>query len=112
MSNSPCLDCGACCACYRVSFYWREVSELEVTGVPLALTEKLNHHRMVMLGTNQKSPHCIALQGEIGVAVNCSIYDRRPSPCREFEAGTERCREARNKHGLADLEADWEIICA
>ncbi len=52
--------------------------------VPADLTEKLNETRACMKGTNQKNPRCIALTGEIGKRVACSIYENRPSPCREF----------------------------
>ncbi|GKS90285.1 hypothetical protein AVTE2539_12990 [Acidovorax sp. SUPP2539] len=27
----------------------------------------------------------------------------QPSPCREFEAGSDACRRARQRHGLAAL---------
>lgn len=32
-------------------------------------------------------PHlrCIALEGEVGLQVSCSIYHQRPSTCREFD---------------------------
>jgi Fe-S-cluster containining protein len=103
MEANPCLDCGACCACFRVSFYWGEISPVSSPGVPDEFTEKLNHHRAVMLGTNQKNPYCIALQGRIGENVSCGIYEQRPSPCREFAAGSEGCSSARKKHGMAEL---------
>ncbi len=58
---------------------------------------------------------CEQLNGKIGESVNCKIYDRRPSPCRSFEASYEhgvhnpRCDEARAKHGLRPLRLnDWK----
>jgi len=37
-SDNPCLSCGACCAAFRVSFYWREADGGESGGaVPPAL---------------------------------------------------------------------------
>lgn len=65
-----------------------------------------------MRGTDQQSPRCIALQGEIGGAVHCSIYALRASPCREFQASwvdgvhNERCDRARAAHGLSPLLPD------
>ena len=44
--------------------------------------------------------HCIALEGELGKSVSCSIYDDRPSACRQFEAGSESCLHLREKAGL------------
>lgn len=37
---NPCMTCGACCAYFRVSFYWAEASDGGGT-VPVHLTEPL-----------------------------------------------------------------------
>ena len=97
---NPCLDCGACCASFRVSFYW---SEAEARGLPAALTEQVNAWFSCMGGTNQARPHCIALEGAVGEAVSCRVYDQRPSPCREVEAGDGQCTKARTRHGLPSI---------
>lgn len=109
MSNpSPCLSCGACCAHFRVSFYWGEM--LGAGGlVPDHLTERVDLHRSCMAGTNQSEPRCVALQGVVGERVTCTIYPERPSPCREFNynGGTteynEGCDKARARFGLPPL---------
>lgn len=108
MSN-PCLSCGACCAHYRVSFHWSETERFLGGSTPAELTEKIGPHRVAMRGTGSASPRCIALEGEIGRAVHCSIYPQRPTPCREFTpswadgARNERCDSARAAHGLPPL---------
>jgi Fe-S-cluster containining protein len=62
-----------------------------------------------MRGTLSKPVRCVALKGELGKVVSCSIYAKRPSPCREFDAwladGTpdERCQQARASVGLPAL---------
>lgn len=105
----PCLQCGACCAHFRVSFYWAETDEITPDGVPFLLTDELLPWRRVMLGTNQPQPRCLALKGDIGNDVNCSIHLRRSSPCRDFQASWEvgihnpRCDEARAAWGLSPL---------
>jgi Fe-S-cluster containining protein len=41
---------------------------------------------------------CIALR-EVGGVFTCTIYERRPDACREFERGSRRClflRDTRN----------------
>ena len=104
----PCLTCGACCATFRVSFYWAE-------PVPAELTEPLNAFRAHMKhAPDPERPRCVALQGEIGRQVACSIYGERPTPCRDFEASYEkgepnpRCDRARERHGLQPLTPrDW-----
>lgn len=113
----PCLSCGACCAYFRVSFYWREAEASEnPLAVPVELTEDYNSQRRAMRGTNQKHhARCVALEGKIGERAACSVYTLRPSPCREFEASLEngthnpRCDQARAQHNLPPLRrADWE----
>ena len=37
---NPCMTCGACCAYFRVSFYWAEADDAG-GPVPSALTEPL-----------------------------------------------------------------------
>jgi Fe-S-cluster containining protein len=108
--RNPCLDCGACCAFYRVSFHWSETERSLGGATPAELTRKVGPHRAAMR-TESQSPRCVALDGTIGTAVSCSIYVRRPSPCREFQASwvngvrNELCDRARAAHGLPPLEA-------
>lgn len=110
----PCLRCGACCAYYRASFYWAEADDATPGGVPVSLTAQLTPHLRVMRGTDQPKPRCIALQGEIGQQVYCSIHLQRASVCRDYPPSYEdgspnpRCDQARAAHGLAALTAaDW-----
>lgn len=78
--------------------------------VPANLIEKLTESRACMKGTNQKSPRCIALSGTPGAQTACTIYNQRPSPCREFEAWDEKgmpnesCQKLRVALGLALLK--------
>lgn len=99
-AENPCLTCGACCATFRVSFYWAESA---ATGLPERLTEQVNLFYSCMAGTNQPSPRCRALEGTIGVQVACGVYSQRTSPCKELQAGDEKCNKARAKHGLPPL---------
>ena len=94
------MTCGACCAAYRVSFYWGEAA---ARNLPEALAEKLNAWLLCMKGTSQAQPHCAALTGTIGGRVQCSCYDARPTPCREVQEGDDQCRRARARYGLPPL---------
>lgn len=104
-----CQACGACCATYRVSFYQGELDDFPGGVVPSELVEKLTPVMACMRGTDRQPPRCVALRGEIGVAVTCSIYEFRPSPCREFAPlaavgrGDDACNSARRRHGLTEL---------
>lgn len=108
---SPCLACGACCAHFRVSFYWTEADDAPGGHVPAALTEHVQQHLRCMRGTNGAPRRCVALQGEIGRAVHCAIYAQRPSPCREFEpwrddgAPNADCQRLRAARSLPPLPA-------
>lgn len=107
---NPCLTCGACCACFRVSFYWAESDLAIPDGVPHHLAEHLQSHYLAMKGTGSRTPRCIALLGTIGKGVHCAIYLKRASVCRNFapswENGTvnEWCDKARLIWGLQPLD--------
>jgi Fe-S-cluster containining protein len=51
----PCLTCGACCASFRVSFYWAESDEAAVDSVPAALTCQVAPLLCAMKGTDQRA---------------------------------------------------------
>ena len=104
----PCVNCGACCATFRVLFDPVEM-EPGPYHVPKDLTEKVDATTRAMLGTNDAKPRCVALSGRIGHEVGCSIYLRRPACCREFKPSFEngqrnpRCDFARRGKGLRPL---------
>ena len=116
MGNAnPCLRCGACCAYFRVSFYWAEADDASPGSVPAGLTARLAPLRRVMRGTDKPNPRCAALLGEIGTTVRCCIHSRRPSVCREFSPSWEdglnnpSCDAARARWGLPVLTPqDWD----
>lgn len=110
----PCLSCGACCAAFRVAFYWAEAQPENPAGVPADLVAPVRPHVLAMRGTDARAPHCIALDGVVGDQVSCRIYAARPSPCRELKASYEdgthspQCDQARARYALAPLRAgDW-----
>lgn len=84
-TENPCLRCGACCAAFRVSFYWAEGDDHTDGGVPAHLTVKVNAFRRAMRAAVNQDLRCIALLGTPGQKVQCAIYERRPSVCRNFE---------------------------
>lgn len=114
-SESPCLTCGACCANFRVSFYWGECQSAGGT-IPDELTLQVSPHNACMKGTEKAPARCIALVGTPGEHVSCSIYEDRSSTCREFdifnEDGTanEACTRARAVYGLPPINAPLDII--
>lgn len=114
-SKNPCVECGACCAFFRVSFFWEEISKESPGSVPAEMTEPLDELLQCMKGTDQPHPRCICLLGKVGQQVGCAIYARRSTTCRDFglhaQNGTiaataddlTRCNEARKAWGLPPL---------
>lgn len=95
-----CQSCGACCAHFRVSFYWAEADDAPGGTVPAALTRPLGSLHRCMAGTETKPVRCVALQGEIGREVGCTIYAQRSSSCRSVMPGDAQCLKARAAYGL------------
>lgn len=114
MSKNPCIGCGACCAYFRVSFYQ---GELESVGgfVPDEHVVPINMFFVALKGTEIKGKkRCEILSGEVGRNASCSLYEKRPTTCREFSASfengikDERCDKARINNGLKPLTIeDW-----
>jgi len=112
MSNAnPCLECGACCAHFRVSFYWGECTSAGGL-VPDEWVVQVTPNRVAMLGTESRPSRCVALVGDVGKpGVGCSMYAQRSSTCREFDASWENgvhspsCDTARAAYGLPPLPA-------
>ncbi|NSL55301.1 YkgJ family cysteine cluster protein [Uliginosibacterium aquaticum] len=110
-SINPCIRCGACCCSFRVSFYWGESDDAPGGYVPHALTVQVTSTLSAMQGTHPVVTRCVALAGEPGRDVGCTIYPNRPAVCREFAAWQDdglpdpRCTAARERIGLAALPA-------
>ena len=96
-----CRTCGACCAFYTCvaveetdtvprSHYWK----IGERGSSPASIARRQMRRDPVTNT------CVGLEGEIGKAVRCGIYSRRPAACRAFEAGSDQCHAARRAFGL------------
>ena len=96
-----CVECGACCASFRVDFSVHETEDMG-GSVPQGLVVEVTGHTARMRGTDHAQPRCRALRGRIGEQVSCFIYEERPDPCREFEAGSDACLRARRLHGLPE----------
>ncbi len=78
--DNPCAGCGACCRHFRVSFYHGELDTQPGGCVPAELTTWITPFRACMKGTEAGAGRCVALQDD----GRCSIYEHRPSVCREF----------------------------
>lgn len=109
MSDLACLSCGACCAAFRVDFHCSDLASADAPGVPVELTVPLTATLVRMRGTDEAPPRCVALAGEIGREVGCTIYPQRPSPCHEVQLGDAHCQKARAAHGLPALSGKMAL---
>lgn len=112
--RGTCTCCGACCVSYRATFLRHELDSVPQGWVPTELTEPVNRRGVRMRHAADHPTRCIALRGTIGVDVSCSIYPKRPSPCRAFAPGAGEghgdvaCGNARRSHGLPPLPGSYE----
>lgn len=119
MPMFDCRDCGACC-CNTVRN--REAGTTDYVAVEkddrlyVEAREKLRElgtrnedgqWHLKLVGEEQR---CIALDGDIGEGVGCTIYKFRPRGCRRVEAGDAECLRARRAFGIhpdPEDEARW-----
>lgn len=87
-----CQACGACCAFAADWPTLRTPRDHGPDGPGPDWTEE-GHVRWT-------GSRCAALTGEVGCEVSCTIYARRPQPCRDCEPGSLSCLIARRRHGL------------
>jgi hypothetical protein len=94
----PPVDCRTCGACCREAYHSVTVSMRD----PVVWKEPdliVRHgHRFEI---RREGPRCAALAEKPAGAFSCTIYDNRPRPCREFEAGGRHCLDARRRVGLS-----------
>ncbi len=86
-----CEACGACCTSTHAG--WVRVGEDDAARLGADLVERLtvvsgDGRHMKMTGDR-----CAALEVSAG-SCTCTIYERRPTPCRELERDTRRCHQA------------------
>jgi Fe-S-cluster containining protein len=101
MSTYECDGCGACCRTWPVLVSDEDAAReprIKDEGRPLPqyLGTPYWRYRLFPLPFHET---CCFLDGE----QRCTIYETRPRVCREFEAGGERCQEARRLSELAPL---------
>ncbi len=108
MPVPDCLPCGACCASPFIGEGYIRLEKdeergLARTGLPVLIIVPDPEDRIVMLGTKCNGEGirvCAALTGRVGKQVACAIYEERPKLCRQFEAGSPECHQARRAAGI------------
>lgn len=109
MAESVCCNCGACCVTYRITLPRIELDSAPGGWVPTDLTTPYTATTACMREHPDHPGRCIALAGQVGHEVSCTIYERRPGACRDFAPlsaiaiGDDACDEARRRCGLTPL---------
>jgi len=118
----PIVDCRTCGACCREAYHsvtvsmrdpvvWQEPDLIVRHGARFEIRREGSRCAALQLGTLGGSPSPPAMGSArqslappdaiSGAAYTCAIYENRPRPCREFEAGGRHCLDARRRVGLS-----------
>src|SRR5436190_24294852 len=97
-----CQTCGACCVDYFGTAGYIQLTQPETARMGRLGLPVVNWHGQTLLATR---PHsglggatcCVAFVGEVASSCACSIHPDRPRACREYEAGSEGCKFARQE---------------
>lgn len=98
-----CDGCGACCRTFSI-FAARSDAEREprIKTESLALPEHVEGpgfaYKLFPLPFLEA---CCFLDSQD----RCDVYATRPDVCRDFDAGSEQCQDARSRQGLSRLES-------
>jgi len=103
-----CQACGACCLNSAANKAEKFIDYVEVMPRDalskrpqlvkhLCVVNPIGETHLKLVGKEQR---CIALGGDVGVHVNCNIYEVRPRPCRAVTPGSEECLERRKDQKL------------
>ncbi len=96
-----CRRCGACCVEFDVFLTDAEADRFERSPRLCELTVLVYPRPAfgVRFMRRTEQGQCTALDGALGDCA-CSIYPDRPGLCAGFEAGSEDCLKARQRHGF------------
>jgi uncharacterized protein len=97
-SKHVCQACGACCSYSDDWPRFTTEDDAALNRIPLELVND------TLSGMRCEGNRCVALNGEVGRATACTIYDLRPEVCRTCMPGDPECAIARQKHGLPVLD--------
>ncbi|MGJ8653998.1 MAG: YkgJ family cysteine cluster protein [Opitutaceae bacterium] len=97
-NDYDCMNCGACCRCFPI---FASAKDAQREPRIQRETRKLAEHLATEDKAYQMYPlpfheRCVFLKED----QLCQIYETRPQVCRQFEAGTPQCIEARARKGI------------
>lgn len=108
-TDSPvpeCTTCGVCCVFALIVPVSHDESANIDPCVDILLDDIEEEIVIDRVLPRRSDGRCIHLAGELGRSIGCSIYEGRPQPCRDFDAGSDRCHEYRRMYGIEGQLAD------
>jgi len=107
--NSPrieCFRCGICCTMYQPKITPGEAEAL-AAHLSLSLEDFISRYVIITkIGflLRQSRGRCVFLGCEGHGKYTCTVYEARPAPCRDWQAGLSRRECMEGLAGLADSE--------
>lgn len=103
-----CQTCGACCVQFGTedgnAYVYLDRDEARRMGsLGLPVIRQAMGARCLGAAPNEGAggrPACVAFVGNLGGQCGCTVYEERPSVCREFDVGGGLCLHARQQAGL------------
>ena len=105
-----CTTCGACCTAFVVVDAERASIPNSKLWTVTSVNENGEESAKRFLRRREPDFACAALEGEVGDEVSCSVYENRPSMCRKFEAGSDRCHAVRRAFGIEPFLTTDEML--
>lgn len=101
-----CQDCGACCAAFVVDVFADDYDRMPYPRRNLLVVQDASGYYEMRMTKRLPSGggRCAALAGKPGERCSCTIYDVRPTVCRDYEPELTNCNRARARIGLPALE--------
>lgn len=123
-----CQTCGACCSYFAV-ISLEAVSNEPGLGIELQDYDDFSKLPSTMLAF-ERMPEgsrlppnvslrtrkvgewykCVGLEGRVGEACRCSVYEHRPLTCSDFEVGGLKCLKSREARGLSIEGVDFPLV--
>lgn len=109
-----CLSCGACCT-FLFVIGLNSVDQTPPENVWDVTQETKESQQIIIdrfLRRDEKTFHCAALNNTKDNQKMCGIYEQRPRPCRNFEAGSDKCHSLRRLYGFEPELTMMEMFSA
>lgn len=103
---TTCRSCGACCVAPADDPTYVSVDRKDLARLPKSFVRLHVVKGAISTSTREYKSGpldgadvctCVALKGNVGSRVSCSVYDSRPEVCRVFTPGKPACLESRRQ---------------